>query len=820
MASSFDSILEAILDGNAIVFLGAGFSRGATTVKGSSIKLGSELSAVLASKCGLPSDTPLDVAAELFQQDIGTDALIQLLRDEFTVKEVTPIQQAIVSLPWDRFYTTNYDDVIETALKQTGRTPQSVVLSDPLDAPKVRQGLCVHINGSVSRLHRESLANELKLTSSSYVTTQFTDSIWSQLFKSDVDLSRAIVFLGYSLYDLDIKRVLFASDERREKILFVVSKEAPKAQQRILESYGHVAPIGVDAFSQMCGIKQRTYIPSKRSSPYLTSFRELTRGDSSAPTLRDKDAFDLFLYGRCNTPAILAGTNPEHANGYYIDRALRRECWKRFQTGAPNVVIHSNLGNGKTMLAEGVLIEALRNGWKCFSLNDRRPQVADEVKYICEQQVPTLVAIESYDDHLDDVIKLFRLHRHDRLCLLFTTRSSKHDLYVDQLCQTLGVDDVFEMDANRVNAEDARRLVEVLDAYGLWGQHASDATAQKVDRVLRRCHGELQSVILDVFDAPQLRDKIRLLLRQLEQNAALRDLAILVMILQLLGKPADVDLLMRILGTDTPNQSTFRRDGTLREIISVSSGRIEARSAVLAEHLLRGGFTGANVLDVLKALIRYTHDNGDRSNEYASRFASIYAETMRFANVQAMFEEKGRLHFVREFYEYAKTLRRTQKDPHFWLQYAVGSLAGRDYSAAKQYFATAYALASKRQGYDPAYIDNHYARFLLETTIEKGEPETAMQYFNDAAEILLRQANRFENRHYPYRVAIKLEEFFNTFSGRLRVEERKRIVSVGKKILESMTRLDARLRNLRDVVECERRVLAMIEKAKKMGVPT
>lgn len=175
----------------------------------------------------------------------------------------------------------------------------------------------------------------------------------------------------------------------------------------------------------------------------------------------------------------------------------------------------------------------------------------------------------------------------------------------------------------------------------------------------------MQSVMLDVFESPQIQEKISSLSRRLDQSAVLRELAILVMVLQVLGKPADVDFLMSVLGTDTPNQSVFRKDETLREIISVNSGRIQARSAVLAEYLLRGVFTGGNVLDVLKKLIRYAHDHGDHRNGYGEGISNVYYETIRFGNVQAMFSEKGRLHFVREYYEYAKTLHRMQNDPHF-----------------------------------------------------------------------------------------------------------------------------------------------------------
>lgn len=815
MPFEFDANLEAILDGNSVAFIGAGFSRNAVTLKDQPIKLGSELASFLAERCGLPSDTQLDVAAELFQEQFGTDILIQLLRDEFTAKLATPVQQTLVSLPWERIYTTNYDDVIESALRQAGLAPQSVVLSDSLDTPK--RGLCVHLNGFVQRLNRDSLSNELKLTNTSYVTAQFNDSVWSRLFKSDVDTSRSVIFLGYSLYDLDIKRVLFASDARREKFLFVIAPNAPKSEQLILQNYGRVAPIGIDVFIRLCEDKKKTHKPRSANVHCFASFREITPSLLTSTGVRDTDALDLFLYGRCSPPAIAAGTRDKDAEGYYVDRTARKECWSRLKTHDKNLVVHTDLGNGKTMLIEGVLVEAVRDKWRAYYLDERRPGVAEEVKQICAENAPTVVAIESYEDYLD-IIDLLRLHRHDHLSLLLSARSSTHDLTVEKLCNALGVDDVAELDANRLRDEDARRFAHTLDTFGLWGKHASLSSEEKVSLIFKRCHGKLQSIMIEVFDSPVIRERIDELIRQLEKNAAIREFAILVMILRVIGKTPDTDFLMSVLGTDAPNQSTFRQNKAFREIISVESGRITAKSGVLAEYLLRSSFTGLNVLDVLKKLVRYTHDHESRRSEYSGWMTDIFIEVMQFSNVQAMFAEKGRLQLVREYYEYAKTLGKTQKNPHFWLQYAVACLTLRDYPSSKQYFDTAYALARSRPGYDPSYIDNHYARFLLRTTIDKGIHETAMTYFNDAATILLRQVHRHENRHYPYRVATLIEEFFNKFAPAFSVDERRRIVAVGREVLDAMEQLESHVRGRPDVSECQRRLLTMIEKAKKTGI--
>lgn len=47
--------LKYVYDGRALLFLGAGFSRGATNLSGTDFSLGTNLGAALASEAGLPT---------------------------------------------------------------------------------------------------------------------------------------------------------------------------------------------------------------------------------------------------------------------------------------------------------------------------------------------------------------------------------------------------------------------------------------------------------------------------------------------------------------------------------------------------------------------------------------------------------------------------------------------------------------------------------------------------------------------------------------------------------------------------------------------
>jgi hypothetical protein len=104
---NLEEALEHAAIGDGVLFLGAGFSAGATNTQDQPFKIGTALARYLADRSGLPGETPLEDAAEIFSQNFGVDDLIKELRREFTAKEILRAHQVLAMLPWKRVYTTN-----------------------------------------------------------------------------------------------------------------------------------------------------------------------------------------------------------------------------------------------------------------------------------------------------------------------------------------------------------------------------------------------------------------------------------------------------------------------------------------------------------------------------------------------------------------------------------------------------------------------------------------------------------------------------------------------------------------------------------------
>jgi hypothetical protein len=113
-----DTLKDAIanaLDGDAVLFLGAGFSTGARNGRGESLKDGGELARYFASLTAMPPDSRLEDASEAFERDKGSHELIAELKTLYGTKSVAASHREIAKVPWIRVYTTNYDNVYEVA---------------------------------------------------------------------------------------------------------------------------------------------------------------------------------------------------------------------------------------------------------------------------------------------------------------------------------------------------------------------------------------------------------------------------------------------------------------------------------------------------------------------------------------------------------------------------------------------------------------------------------------------------------------------------------------------------------------------------------
>jgi tetratricopeptide (TPR) repeat protein len=759
-----ENAIDIALQGNAVMFAGAGYSVGATIKNGDPVLTGNQLSSHFCRKCGISGDYSLPDSAEVYLDKFGELALVNELKALFTATKTTRYHQDLCNIPWRRIYTTNYDNVLELSFSAAKRTVQSLTLKSPVESVQESKPVCLHINGSIAALNGPTIPDEFKLTDSSYANANtFGASPWSEVFRNDIRVSDSVFFLGYSLFDLDIKRILYVSSLINEKVFFITSKQPSEVERVKIKQYGTIVPVGVEMFSSMVKARKASFTPASVTwNP--TCFERCQKPAKALRKLRDDDLFKLLIYGQSEPEFIYQALSKTSDTKYYIKRAYLEKIANRIANSTPtDVIIHSDLGNGKSLLVEGLRYLMVDKGISVFTLIDNSDLFCRDFDKITNMSGRRVIIVENYV-HWFSAIEHMTRHRSADLFFIFTARTAVHDVNFNHLSKYTNLDDCLEIDLNIMVDSELAQVRDLLNLYGLWGDDADLGPERKAALLVSAHHSQMQSILLNIIKSEDVARRLAGIVTIINENRAYTEVVLAVLILDSLGIRTTIDVVMNLLETDLLNRSSFRKDPQIRELIDMDTFEIHAKSSITARYLLSRVEDQAVLIQTLIKLSRMSSElSYNREIYYA-----ILRELTNFSNIQGILPSTGKLDNCIKFYESIKDLAHSRGNPHFWLQYAIARMAIKDYAKAGRYFDTSYALARKKDNYDTYQIDNHFARYLLEKQMEDGKPETAMESFRKAHKIIRQQSyDGKENRYYPYRVACLYYDFYHTYKSTL-----------------------------------------------------
>ena len=233
-----NQLIEKISVGKTILFAGVAFSKDSININNTSLPLSSELSKQICDLGSFPQSDDLRYSADRYltenQEQSKQEKLIKLLKSNYNVKNPSIYAKKIMQAPWNKFYTTNYDNTIEKIYSEI----IPVDLSCSLDKLEIKDKRCVHLNGYISNLNIKSLEKSFKLTEASYLSYDgFLESPWFAVFKRDLERCSALVFIGYSLYDLDIKRMIINISNLKDNTYFILNENIDEKEKFLFNKY-------------------------------------------------------------------------------------------------------------------------------------------------------------------------------------------------------------------------------------------------------------------------------------------------------------------------------------------------------------------------------------------------------------------------------------------------------------------------------------------------------------------------------------------------------------------------------------------------------
>lgn len=196
-----DTFTKAIKDNNSAVFAGAGLSIPAGFVNWKNLLRD------VAEELNLDIDREHDLIAiaqyHFNEKGNNRHKLNQLLIEEFTQgTSVTTNHKILATLPIQTYWTTNYDKLIEKAIEEEGKTPDTKIRQQDLSTNIPKRDVVVYkMHGDVS------MADEAILTKDDYEGYNEKRPLFTTTLQGDL-VSKTFLFIGFSFDDPNLEYIL------------------------------------------------------------------------------------------------------------------------------------------------------------------------------------------------------------------------------------------------------------------------------------------------------------------------------------------------------------------------------------------------------------------------------------------------------------------------------------------------------------------------------------------------------------------------------------------------------------------------------------
>lgn len=805
--------IDLITDGNCVLFTGAGASIGAKNVHGEKIKPAFDLTEMLFDLCGSPSNHELSDSIDEFIEKFGQFKLIDLLKEQYTVSEIGSDHVILGSLPWKRVYTTNYDRVLEMGFAANKKACTPVTMSDRLYHFKDKSRVCVHLNGHIDRLNIDTLASEFRLSDTSYlVTADFLQNEWISLFKNDLAVCDAIFFIGFSLkYDLDLKRVIYGTAQQKAKSFFIMKPGETEANLKPVRKFGGAFPIGLEGFAE--AVKRNT---RERPANTVTEMKfhcfVQPRFDEVPRSVKDIDFYNLLFAGRIDRALLQFSLFNPQENPYFVQRDENAALLESVAEGHRNFLILSDLGNGKTMFANGVKLSLKAAGYSVFEFDRYYDTLDRELEEICTRYDKAAILVENYGKNLE-VIQKLKLFNSD-LVLIASERNLVNDLYQPRLEDCVGGEFIV-FDLNLLSEEEIFKIIDLLDKYGLFGELAAHNRDRKRQHIARHCHNTFREILVDRLRSENIISKFRSIVDAFQTRRYYSDAVTLILVSRLFDFRLELDDLTYIF-PELLSDRDFTKNTGVREFVDFYRQEITVTSSVLAEVLL---IDVMNPTDIVSTMVKVCRRLNARREDRNIR--NILRSVVSFSSMQRILRKDISSEYkysLLNFFEEIKDLEFCNRNPHFWLQYAIARLSERDYAIADSYFETAYGYAKFRPTFDTYQIDNHFARHILENEIYNGDKSNCMSQFLKAHKILSNPDTDNKIRHYPYKVARNYFPFYERFFADLNEQDQLVLLRCCQEMIkriEEYLSLTSDRQVRRDVLEAKKGIEEILKREAK-----
>lgn len=687
--------IETVDPKNSILFLGSGFSAGAFNIKKEKIPAGQSLLESLAKAIGEDhTEHDLKSVADAYADRFDL-SIHDILYNTFTVSSVLDYQKDILSLPWARIYTTNYDDMVNSV---KGSTFPIFTFED--DKPKsLPQSCAIYLHGSVRKATEENAERQLILNSYSYDVITRNHPTWFYEFQRDRRTFDACYFMGFSLGDHHITGLMAAGEISARRTYFISRNPPSKQLLDRVPPYGEIVPIGFDGFAALA--KALPPSPSPANPRSLESFKFLKRGIDSKPLVDPTpvEIINLVTFGNFNQSRFF---NTTRDDSYVTQRTKSVGGALSLLEKNKTVLIHSRLGNGKTIFSSILARDASDEGYKCYLWRRAGKRLAQELEVIRSER-RALIIFDDYDAAVDNIERVSAGVPDAKFAV--TIRSGQQDVRLHEILTKLP-EPIKRLNLDTLDDDDKKQLYSLLDRAG--------ARKDSFDDIIGKAR-DIREIVMKLYDNAQIREKIHRLIEK--APSSLVDILALASLIKWAGVELDDSDLQELADCDV--YAEINKSGSIgSDLLSGTDDRVEMRSSLLSEYLIQKILPPKRILDACYTITTTsTRRQRDRVHRVLAGVLMKDSTLKEFLKYHSGVDQSLSKHFTRLSDDKA-----VNDEPLFWLQYAIFMKRTGDIAKAKMFLNTGYDRAKNIKGFKTFQLDTQSLSIYLLEEIASNSP--------------------------------------------------------------------------------------------------
>ena len=159
-----------------------------------------------------------------------------------------------------------------------------------------------------------------------------------------------------------------------------------------MEHFGHVEEIGLQEFASMLSECKKTYVPEKYDYRLKCLHKIEDEEINPALFISDDTVSELFLYGKIDMRALVS----VYSNKYAITRTLCNEIERNITNACQAVIIHSDMGNGKSVIVRQLEVDLSKKG-KVYYLGEINSFFQEDIAEVLKCSGEKYIVIENYN---------------------------------------------------------------------------------------------------------------------------------------------------------------------------------------------------------------------------------------------------------------------------------------------------------------------------------------------------------------------------------------------------------------------------------------